>query len=249
MTSPSGIQTALQSAEIHDRELLKGIKRVEEELTLTPWNLTSNFVSAMAGRGMLQLTGFGAPLKDNTSFSYVKVPQKVQQSKQKQKQTAAPKSAVTGTAADLRKLSLDEAKNVLLKLGLPESEIDKLGRWERIGKVREMSSAVANNNQGKTGGGVTMFARGARHSIQQQKNQYKKQAQEIFEKQLDFLSTTEIDDEMSSSDSEDEDEFSQMVESMTSARSQEEPERATMTAVPQINSTPRPKNPPPGTKW
>jgi transcription initiation factor TFIID subunit 1 len=113
---------------------------LEEELLLTPWNLTSNFIAATQGKGMLQLTGLGDPSGGRgEAFSYVRMPQKQQHQQSKKRKESLPKSQVTGTDADLRKLSLDNARLVLLKFGVSEEEIKELSRWERIARVRKMS--------------------------------------------------------------------------------------------------------------
>ena len=52
----------------------------------------------------------------------------------KEEQEAQPKRTVTGTDADLRKLPLKDARQILRKNGVPEKEIMKLSRWE----VREV---------------------------------------------------------------------------------------------------------------
>ena len=268
MTKSNGIQTALETSDIHDKEMISKIKRVEDELNLTPWNLTHNFIRAMQGRSMLQLTGFGAPLKGNHSLSFINLPLKVQQSKQKQKQANIPKSAVTGTDADLRKLSLEDSRKTLLKFGVSEDEIARMKRWKRIDKVRELSSAAANA-QGDGGPITTKFARGTRHSTEQQKQEYKAKAQKIFEAQLNFISNTEIDGDYSSSDSDSDEDmlFASIAKSMNKnqqqqldeQQQQQQQQQAALDAtdqqnklnleVPQVNSTPRPANPPPGTTW
>lgn len=50
---------------------------------------------------------------------------------------------VTGTDADLRKLSLDNARLVLLKFGVDEEVIQNMTRWDRIALVRKKSSEAA----------------------------------------------------------------------------------------------------------
>lgn len=53
----------------------------------------------------------------------------------KEEQESQPKRTVTGTDADLRRLSLNNAKALLRKYGVPEEEIKKLSRWEVIDVV------------------------------------------------------------------------------------------------------------------
>lgn len=54
----------------------------------------------------------------------------------------------SGTDADLRKLKLKHAKNVLREFGVSEDEISKMKRWQVIDMVRTMSTEAA-----KAGGG------------------------------------------------------------------------------------------------
>ena len=51
----------------------------------------------------------------------MRVPNKPTQSKEEQE--AQPKRIVTGTDADLRRLSLNNAKALLRKFGVPEEEV------------------------------------------------------------------------------------------------------------------------------
>ena len=53
------------------------------------------------------------------------------------------KKSVTGTDADLRRLSLKNAKSLLRKFNIPEEEVKKLSRWEIIDVVRAMSTEQA----------------------------------------------------------------------------------------------------------
>lgn len=112
------------------------MKTIEEELLLTPWNLTSNFISAMEGKCLLQLTGFGDPFNHGEAFSFLRLPQKLMNQKNKDGEAPTPvpvpisepkdeKPAVTGTDADLRKLSLEHARLVLLEFGMTEG----IGSW------------------------------------------------------------------------------------------------------------------------
>ena len=81
------------------------------------------------------------------------------QPKDNEKDTPA-KETVTGTDADLRRLSRKDAKNLLRKFDVPEGEIKKLSGWERIDVVRTMSTEQAK--QGQEGEGMSKFARGNR---------------------------------------------------------------------------------------
>lgn len=76
----------------------------------------------MRGKCLLQLTGPADPTGCGEGFSYVRVPNKPIQSKEEQDQQQ--KRTVTGTDADLRRLSLNDAKALLRKFGVPEEEVN-----------------------------------------------------------------------------------------------------------------------------
>ena len=62
LTTTAGVNTAIaQIDELGDRQLSEQARVIDEQLKLTPWNITSNFINAMQGKGQLQLTGTGDP--------------------------------------------------------------------------------------------------------------------------------------------------------------------------------------------
>lgn len=207
-TTPAGVMTAVKNAGVKDESFLKYVRLFEEELSVSPWYLSASFVSAMAGKGMLRLAGGGEPFGKGESFSYVKIPQKEQQKKQKKRTVNIPKMSVTGTAADLRKLSLDNARIVLLKFGVSEAVIDKLPRWKRIAMVRKKSSEAAVS--GADDLALTKYARGSRYSFHQAQEEYREHRQRIFDQQLRVIQSTDVD--FSSDESEDEDDESDVEE-------------------------------------
>lgn len=157
------------------------LKILEEELHLTTWNLTSSFVAAMTGKGMLKLTGFGSPLRKGEGFSYIRKPQKESKNRDQNNTPVAPspggattptpgnmatvpgiaaagttgtpspmqppkplpKTAVTGTDADLRKLSMKNARKVLKEFGVPEEQIKSLSRY--IFQIANINATNHNN--------------------------------------------------------------------------------------------------------
>lgn len=92
-TNVGSITQALSSLPDSD-PLKQRAMLVENELQLTPWNLTYNFISAMQGKGRMQLTGMGDPSGRGEAFSYLRMPQKVIQQKQKQFKDTIPKYQV-----------------------------------------------------------------------------------------------------------------------------------------------------------
>jgi len=67
----------------------------------------------------------------------------------------------SGTDADLRKLKLKHAKNVLRDFGVSEEEIGKMKRWQVIDMVRTMSTEAAKAG----GGGVVNNCSIAMHTV------------------------------------------------------------------------------------
>eukprot|EP01102_Stenamoeba_stenopodia_P010960 TRINITY_DN3347_c0_g1_i2.p1 TRINITY_DN3347_c0_g1~~TRINITY_DN3347_c0_g1_i2.p1 ORF type:complete len:1297 (-),score=390.85 TRINITY_DN3347_c0_g1_i2:240-4130(-) len=204
---PVSITTAVNQLDTTDEEkrkqLRKALPELEKELHLTPWNLTSNFVAAMQGKAVLQLTGFGAPSRKGDAFSYLKMPQK-QPKEKKEKKHSSSKSQVMGTDADLRTLSLDAARKILLKYGIPDEKIQNMSRWTRIGLIRQISSKAAA--AGQANDSLSKYARGTR-TVHQEQNKFKDSAQEIFDKQLQWIQSQNPLYSDSDEESEDEDEL------------------------------------------
>ncbi|CAL8079003.1 unnamed protein product [Orchesella dallaii] len=180
-------------------------EKMDDEVKTAPWNTTRAYIQAMKGKCLLQLTGPADPTGCGEGFSYVRVPNKPQTNKEEQE--AQPKRIVTGTDADLRRLSLNNAKALLRKFGVPEEEIKKLSRWEVIDVVRTLSTEKAKAGEK----GMTKFSRGNRFSVAEHQERYKEECQRIFELQNRVLSSSEVlsTDE---GESEDEEELSDIEE-------------------------------------
>lgn len=91
-----------------------------------PWNLSSNFLNCKSKNDMLLLEGVGDPSNGHGGYSYLKMPLKVQTEQCMAKAKASRASInpaiknpkqVTGTDADLRKLTKQGIKQKLLDLG------------------------------------------------------------------------------------------------------------------------------------
>ncbi|XP_059046992.1 transcription initiation factor TFIID subunit 1 isoform X1 [Achroia grisella] len=174
--------------------------KMDDEVKVAPWNTTRAYIQAMRGKCLLQLTGPADPTGCGEGFSYVRVPNKPTQQPNEEQQ---PKRTVTGTDADLRRLSLNNAKALLRKFDVPEEEIKKLSRWEVIDVVRTLSTAKAKAGEE----GMTKFSRGNRFSIAEHQERYKEECQRIFDLQNRVLQSTEVlsTDEAESSVSEESD--------------------------------------------
>ncbi|UYV74640.1 TAF1 [Cordylochernes scorpioides] len=187
--------------------------KMEDEVKAAPWNTTRAFISAMKGKCLLQLTGVADPTGCGEGFSYVRVPNKPQQSKEDGGSQAPVKKTVTGTDADLRRLSLSNAKSLLKKFGVPDDEIKKLSRWEVIDVVRTLSTEQAKAGEDA----MSKFARGNRFSLAEHQERYKEECQRIFNLQNKVLASTEIlstDEDTTSDDDSDIEELGKNIEKM-----------------------------------
>ncbi|GBN17966.1 Transcription initiation factor TFIID subunit 1 [Araneus ventricosus] len=191
--------------------------KMDDEVKAAPWNTTRAFISAMKGKCLLQLTGVADPTGCGEGFSYVRVPNKPQQSKEECSNQTPAKKTVTGTDADLRRLSLSNAKQLLRKFNVPEDEIKKLSRWEVIDVVRTLSTEQAKAGEEA----MSKFARGNRFSIAEHQERYKEDCQRIFDLQNRVLASNEVlstDEDSSSDDDSDIEEMGKNIENMLSSK-------------------------------
>ncbi|XP_013414213.1 transcription initiation factor TFIID subunit 1 [Lingula anatina] len=184
--------------------------KIDDEVRTAPWNTTRAYIAAIKGKCLLALSGVADPTGCGEGFSYVKVPNKPQ-AKDETSQTPQKKT-VTGTDADLRRLNLKDAKQLLKKFGVPESEIKKLSRWEVIDVVRTMSTEQAKAGQE----GMSKFARGSRFSIAEHQERYKEECQRIFDLQNRVLSSIEELSTDEGSDSEHDSDIEEMGKNIES---------------------------------
>ncbi|XP_069468453.1 transcription initiation factor TFIID subunit 1 isoform X2 [Ambystoma mexicanum] len=187
--------------------------KIDDEVRTAPWNTTRAFIAAMKGKCLLEVTGVADPTGCGEGFSYVKIPNKPTQQKQDDKEPQPAKKTVTGTDADLRRLSLKNAKQLLRKFGVPEEEIKKLSRWEVIDVVRTMSTEQARSGEGP----MSKFARGSRFSVAEHQERYKEECQRIFDLQNKVLESTEVlstDTDSSSAEDSDFEEMGKNIENM-----------------------------------
>ena len=126
---------------------------IEGELLTTPWNITQNFLNAKQTKGMLSIKGTGDPSNGHGGYSFLKMPVKSYNENNKsikeeidnlKKQNNNLVKTVTGTDADLRKLSKEDIKLKLIQLGIEDDYINKLSRWERVSVLRYKSTQVAS---------------------------------------------------------------------------------------------------------
>lgn len=124
------------------------------------------------------------------------------------------KRTVTGTDADLRRLKLSKAKELLASYGVPDHEIKKLKRWEIIDVVRTMSTQKAREGNGAA---VSKFARGTRYSQSDAHEKFREECQRLFELQNRNLASEEVistDEDEDLDEDSDVDEMGKNLESM-----------------------------------
>lgn len=197
LTATAGLASAM--SQLPDEAIaLAAASHIERELQITSWNLSCNFVaSTLQGRECierLEITGIGDPSGRGLGFSYLRVAPKPPISSALVKKKAAAArggSAVTGTDADLRRLSMDAAREVLLKFNVDEEQIEKMTRWHRIAMVRKLSSEQAASGVKVDATALNKFARGQRMSFLQLQQQAREKCQEIWDRQFQSLSAAD----------------------------------------------------------
>lgn len=97
---------------------------MDDEEKVAPWNTTRSYIQAIKGKCLLQLTGPTEPTGCGEGFSYVRMPIKPVIKQGREQQETQPKRMVTGTDADLRKLPLEKAKDLLRQNGVAEDEVN-----------------------------------------------------------------------------------------------------------------------------
>ncbi|KAI4327951.1 hypothetical protein L6164_020355 [Bauhinia variegata] len=233
-THPTNILSAMSRLP-DDPIQLAAASHIERELQITPWNLSSNFV-ACTSQGKenierMEITGVGDPSGRGMGFSYARAPPKAPvSSAMVKKKTAAGRggSTVTGTDADLRRLSMEAAREVLLKFNVPEEVIAKQTRWHRIAMIRKLSSEQAAAGVKVDPTTISKYARGQRMSFLQLQQQTREKCQEIWDRQVQCLSAVNGDEnESDSEENSDLDSFAGDLENLLDAEECEEGEEGT----------------------
>ena len=140
---------------------------------------------------MLAIKGIGDPSNGNGGYSFLKMPVKsYNENKTLKEEMDVLKNqnknikTVTGTDADLRKLSKEDIKIKLIQLGIEEEAIQKMGRWKRVSLLRSTSShAVKLGYEGD----IVKYARNQRYNTKTQREAYQRNINEVFKKQIDYI--------------------------------------------------------------
>ncbi|XP_075494271.1 transcription initiation factor TFIID subunit 1-like [Primulina tabacum] len=230
LTLPTGLSSAMN--QLPDEAItLAAASHIERELQITPWNLSSNFVSCTnqdrENIERLEITGVGDPSGRGLGFSYVRATPKapISNSMVKKKPVVGKGSTVTGTDADLRRLSMEAARELLLKFNVPEEQIAKQTRWHRIALIRKLSSEQAASGVKVDPTTVSKFARGQRMSFLQLQQQTREKCQEIWDRQVQSLCAGDGEENESESEANsDLDSFAGDLENLLDAEEGEEGE-------------------------
>jgi transcription initiation factor TFIID subunit 1 len=164
-------------------------KRIIEEIQLTAWNLSQNFLYCKNQQARMYLTGIGDPMRGLGGVNYIKYPQKLSkyetflQNKNKRNRS---EEIVTGTNSDLRKLPMKEVHAKLKRHGYTEENLSKLERWDKIEILRDLA-----NKQSQSllyDDDLKKYSRNLRMTTDKQKEQYQKDINELFMRTIDTLS-------------------------------------------------------------
>ncbi|XP_057975962.1 transcription initiation factor TFIID subunit 1-like [Malania oleifera] len=173
----------------------------------------------------LEITGVGDPSGRGLGFSYVRTAPRAPISSAVMKKKAAVGrggSTVTGTDADLRRLSMEAAREVLLKFNVPDEQIAKQTRWHRIAMIRKLSSEQAASGIKVDPTNISKYARGQRMSFLQFQQQTREKCQEIWDRQTQNLSSIDVDENASDSEANsDLDSFAGDLENLLDAECEE----------------------------
>ncbi|KAG9146368.1 hypothetical protein Leryth_018420 [Lithospermum erythrorhizon] len=229
LTHPTGLTSAMNQLPYDALLTLAAASHIERELQMTPWNLSNNFVSCTnQGREnieRLEITGVGDPTGRGLGFSYVRTAPKAPASNgmAKKKAFAGKGTTVTGTDADLRRLSMEAAREVLLKFNVADEQIDQLTRWHRIALIRKLSSEQATSAVKSDHTTISKYARGQRMSFLQLQQQTREKCQEIWDRQVQSLGVIEGEEnEFDSEVNSDLDSFAGDLENLLAAEEFEE---------------------------
>jgi transcription initiation factor TFIID subunit 1 len=124
---------------------------IYEELQLAPWHLTGEFIEVHKkgeGTGMMKLTGLGDPSGQGEGFSFIREVDPRPGKAVGSGALNADIKKITGTEADLRKMTMKQMAALLRSYNMPQKEIDRLKRWDRVHVIRDLSTRAANDGIG-----------------------------------------------------------------------------------------------------
>jgi transcription initiation factor TFIID subunit 1 len=99
----------------------------EEELALSPWNLSRNFVNACNGRGQLRLSGIGDPTGLGEGFSFLRVQQKKTSENDTKKQS---NEAMARYKEEIERIWKRQKDSLSSDRDIPYEEVEELVKEE-----------------------------------------------------------------------------------------------------------------------
>mmetsp|Transcript_9580 Transcript_9580/g.12123 ORF Transcript_9580/g.12123 Transcript_9580/m.12123 type:complete len:1513 (-) Transcript_9580:108-4646(-) len=168
---------------------------IYEELQLTPWNLTNDFMDVHRnpqGTGEMKLAGLGDPSGLlSAGFSFLRATdKKITSTNDVNINVKDQVKKITGTDKDLRKLNMKEMERMLLSYKVPQQKIKTLKRWDRVHLIREYATKAASDMAGDEN---DRYARGEKTKLKDKISNYKERIQEIWERQR--VSLQKVEDE------------------------------------------------------
>ena len=172
---------------------------IEYKLQSTAWYLSKCYLDAKSGKGILQLTGRCNPIADGIGMSFINTSQSADTNKPSRSQhTQADNQLIdklvperkTGTDADLRKLTVEQTKHALIRLGMDSDTVSHMSRWERVRAIAGLSREATLEGRQRE---LQQYARNVRDSSTDQYKQYKRKLQSILERQLQYIQSSHSD--------------------------------------------------------
>ena len=162
--------------------------------------MSSNFIILHnSGKGTLRLTGRGNPFAEGCGYSYINEKVTAKKPSDEFPELQEPKKK-TGTNADLRKLTMEEMGAALQKLGMGADEVAKLLRWDRVRAISRLSTEAVQEGKYPN---LKRFARQARPTSAKMMEEYRRDIQAIFDRELALLAwqgrpdySHEVDDDV-----------------------------------------------------
>ena len=182
----------LEAEQVLKAEYLQAKRKLDvsiyifEEMQLTPWNLTADYLDALVGgnSAAMELTGVGDPSGRTEAFSFVKdVTSGTSIGGGVRKQTVN----IAGTETDLRKLSNERMGEMLREFGMEANAIKKLKRWDKVQMVKEMCTRAANEGSGVLTDGLERFARQGQSDPQSEQTAYEERIEHIWRRQINAM--------------------------------------------------------------
>jgi transcription initiation factor TFIID subunit 1 len=182
----------------------RALENLELWLQIQPWAQTHEFLQAAQGnKGILHLET-SRRIQRLTGKFYNYIRRMTKPDPPEDRRPRREPGTVTGTNADLRKLTMPQAQRILENFGVQKEVILQLERWKRIGLIRELSGAATADGAVQHAG-MARFARRLRVSEAQQLVELRENSNTLFKRQFKDYAQRRIRHEDSSSGGESDD--------------------------------------------